>query len=152
MKLRELGVEFSKSRDRRSVGYVRAIIASRFELAGAENPFFERRQFVGIDRRTRGRVWAHQRRMRDWNSLLLKSSPRILNSTPHPGISLAERYRGEQEQRRTDNRVKSEPSILPHTTSPFFMDSVDGSSNRGPPGREENADRVGSLQPSSASN
>src|SRR5215510_11838715 len=63
--------------DRRTFRYVGACVASGFQLAGAQNPFFERCALVVANSRACLRVRAYQGRMWNWNSSLLQSSPSI---------------------------------------------------------------------------
>src|SRR5215468_7886970 len=66
--------------NRRTIRYIGAFVASGFQLAGAQNPFFERCALVVVNRRACIWVRADQRRMWNWNSSLLQSSSRVSES------------------------------------------------------------------------
>src|SRR5215813_11420334 len=72
--------------NRRTFQYVGAGVASGFQLAGAQNPFFERCALVVANRHARLRVRAYQRRMWNRNSSLLQPSPSVSEPPSHPRV------------------------------------------------------------------
>src|SRR5262245_30032861 len=89
--------------DRRTFQYVGAGVASGFQLACAQNPFFEGRALVVTNRHARLRVRAYQRRMWNWTSSLLQSSSSVSEPPSHPrvfwGQGLSERPTGRDKQK-----------------------------------------------------
>src|SRR5262249_21749100 len=96
--LREHRIEFAGNR--RTIRDVGAVIACRFQLASAENPFFKRCALVIANRRACLRVRADQRRMWNWNSPLLQSPSRVREPPSHPRVfwnqGLSERPTGRE--------------------------------------------------------
>src|SRR5581483_3901965 len=90
--LRKDRIDFLQSIDRiydrrRSIGYHPAIVAGRFQLAGAKNPL-KKQQLLVLSDSCFGRVRADQRWRRDFLALGLKPATGILQSAPHARILL----------------------------------------------------------------
>src|SRR5215813_8598261 len=73
--------------NRRTIRYVAAVVASGLQLAGAQNPLFERCALVIVNRRACRRVRTYQRRMWNWNSSLLQTSSRVSEPPSHSRVS-----------------------------------------------------------------
>src|SRR5580692_2214459 len=116
VRLREHGIEFAHSRDRRSIRHVGALITRGLELPGANNSFFKRCQLVLIYCGSIGGVTADQWRVRNGNALLLQSTPGVLKAAANPWISLCE-CAARNDQPRTHRRQASKFLNCFHTDS-----------------------------------
>jgi hypothetical protein len=83
-------VELAGARDRRPIGEIRALVAGRLELTGAQDPLLEQFLLIVGGRRIGRRMRLDERRMRDRNSILLKSSRGVLEAAPNSGVFLCE--------------------------------------------------------------
>ena len=90
MELRKHRVELAGARDLRAIGEVRALVTGRLELPSTQDSLLEQFLLI-VGGRGIGR-WMRpdERRMRDRNPLLLKSSRGVLEAAPNSGVFLRE--------------------------------------------------------------
>src|SRR5215472_3581187 len=82
------------TRNGRTIRDVITAVAGGLQLSGALNAFLKRLALIIVDGCACGRVRTDQRRMRDWNPLLLSSSTSVLDPAPNPRIFLGKRWDG----------------------------------------------------------
>src|SRR5215831_8751174 len=71
VQLREGRIELAEARDRRALRHIGTNVTGGLQLPGAQHAFQERSQLIGIDRCSRRRILADDRRMWNGDAVLL---------------------------------------------------------------------------------